>query len=384
MPTAEELVVAIRSEGVGQTQDQLEGVERSMEETAESAGESADELQGFSERFQGAMTAAVTALAVGAAGLLTQVPVLGEAFGGLSAIVQGLAFQMDGVLRPVLSPLTTLFYDIADAIFNADGAFGTLIGVVTTLVSLAAVAIPAIAAVGSQLGVWASVGAGVVSILGTIAGAVATVVGAIAALPAGLAVAIAAITAFVAAYLFNIGGIRDKTNKFIGQIVDFVVGGFKNLANTALKWVKNLVTGVVEWFTNLGSKLASWAGDIASTAYEWGRGIVQAILSGFESAANALTQALEDVINSAIDAINTALDVLPDRVTSMVGVESFDRVDIGSVSAARSQNNASGGGGGGRQFRSVGNGGTAMQIDGRQLSESTGRYRNGANRRRGL
>jgi len=77
-------LIAIKSEGVGETQDKLEGVEQSMDETAESAGDSAEQLEGFSQRFAGAMGAAVAALAVGAAGLLSQVPVLGEAFSGLS------------------------------------------------------------------------------------------------------------------------------------------------------------------------------------------------------------------------------------------------------------------------------------------------------------
>ena len=43
MVTAEELTVAIRSEGVGETQDDLEGVESAMEDTADSAGNAADE-----------------------------------------------------------------------------------------------------------------------------------------------------------------------------------------------------------------------------------------------------------------------------------------------------------------------------------------------------
>lgn len=384
MPTAEELVIAVRNEGIGETRDQLEGVEDSMEETAESAGESAEQLEGFSERFAGAMTAAVSALALGAAGLLAQVPVLGEAFGGLAAIVQGLAFQMDKTLRPVLSPLTNLFYQIAGAIFNAEGAFGTIIGVVSTLASLAAVLIPAIAAVGAQLGVWASTGAGVISILGTIAGAIGTVISAIAGLPVALTAAVAAIVAFAAAYLTNWRGTRDVTNKIVGEIIDFVVGGFKNLTKSALQWTKDLVNDVVSWFTDLADTLASWAGDLASKAFQWGTDIIQAILSGFENAGKALTQALESVINSAIEAINSILDTLPDSVTSMVGIESFEKVDIGGVSTTRAENTASQRSGSGRRFSSVGGSGSGIQMDGRQLSESTGRYRTDPSRRRGL
>ena len=64
MVTAEELTVAIRSEGVSETQGDLEGVESAMEDTADSAGTAADDLEGFSRRFQGAMSAAIAGLAV--------------------------------------------------------------------------------------------------------------------------------------------------------------------------------------------------------------------------------------------------------------------------------------------------------------------------------
>ena len=67
MVTAEELVVSITSDGTQETQDDLEGVEGAMEDTADSAGDSAEELEGFSQRFQGALSAAVAGLAVGAA-----------------------------------------------------------------------------------------------------------------------------------------------------------------------------------------------------------------------------------------------------------------------------------------------------------------------------
>jgi len=214
--TAEELTVAINSEGVGETRDDLEGVEGQMEQTAESAGDSAEELEGFSERFAGAMSAAVAALAVGAAGLLSQVPILGELFAGLAAVVSALAFTMDGVLRPVLSPLTGALFGVSGAIFEADGALGSLIGVLSTVVSVLALAVPAIAKAGAVAGVWGSTLAGVSSILGTLAAAVGTVAGAILSLPAVLVAAIAAIAAFAVAYLTNFRGIRDTTNAIVG------------------------------------------------------------------------------------------------------------------------------------------------------------------------
>jgi phage-related protein len=380
--SAEELIVAIRSEGVGETQEDLEGVERQMEDTAESAGESADELEGFSERFQGAMGAAVAALAVGAAGLLSQVPVLGELFSGLAAVVSAVAFQMDGVLRPVLSPLTGLFFELSSAIFEANGIIGDIIGAVAAVVSIATVLIGVAAKVGAVLGIWASAGAGVVSILGTIAGVIGTVIGTIVSLPALLVAAVAAIAAFAVAYLTNFRGIRDKTNQFIGNIVDTVVGGVTDFAAAALKAVKKWVGNVGDWFTDLASDLSSWASDVASDAFEWGADLVKGLLEGIRAFAGLVVEAFQGVINGIIETINTALDTLPDEVTSTVGVESFERVDFAADFGR--QTTGGGGGGGTPAGRPPAGGVSGVQLDGRDVSEQTGRYRADPGRRRGL
>ena len=115
MVTAEELTVAIRSEGVSETQDDLEGVESAMEDTADSAGTAADDLEGFSQRFQGAMSAAIAGLAVGVAGLAASVPVVGELFAGFGAILEALLFQVDRLARSLgVGGLTDSLFDIAD------------------------------------------------------------------------------------------------------------------------------------------------------------------------------------------------------------------------------------------------------------------------------
>ena len=363
MVTAEELTVAIRSEGVSETQDDLEGVERSMDDTASSAGDSAEELEGFSKRFQGAMSAAVAALAVGAAGLLSQVPVIGESFAGLAAIVSALAFQMDGVLRPVLNPLTDLFFSIADGIFAADGALGSLIGAVTSVVAIVGVLIPVIATVGSVLGTWASVGAGVVAILGTIAGVVGTVIGAIAGLPVALTLAVAAVAAFAVAYLTNFRGVRDSTNEIVGDIVDFVVGGFLSMASDAIRAVADFASDVRAFFTDLASDLSSWASDLASDAYDWGRSLIQRFIAGIQSAIARVRDFLGDL-------------------RSIGGRIGIDVPDLGGLGGG---GGSSGGGGSGRpRFGDSGGSRGGQTIDGRQITESTGRYRADSGRRRGL
>ena len=362
MVTAEELTVAIRSEGVSETQDDLEGVERSMDDTASSAGDSAEELEGFSKRFQGAMSAAVAALAVGAAGLLSQVPVIGEVFSGLAAIVSALAFQMDGVLRPVLSPLTDLFFSIADGIFAAEGAFGSLLGAVTSVLAILGVLIPVIAKVGSFLGVWVSTGVGVLAILGKIGAAVGALIGIVGGLPIALVAAVAAVAAFAVAYVTNFRGVRDSTNEIVGDIVDFVVGGFLSMTSDAIRAVSDFASDVRALFSDLASDLSAWASDLASDAYGWGRSLIQRFIAGIQSAIARVRDFLGDL-------------------RCIGGRFGIDVPDLGGLGGG---GGSSGGGGSGRpRFGSGGSRG-GPTIDGRQITESTGRYRADSGRRRGL
>jgi phage-related minor tail protein len=350
-----------------------------MEETADSAGESADELEGFSEQFSGAMGGAVAALAVGATGLLEQVPVLGELFGGLTAIVEALAFQMDGVLRPVLSPLTELFFKVSGAIFNADGVIGSLIGGVTSIVALLGVAIPAIAKVGALLGVWASTGAGVVSILGSIASVILGVAGTIISLPAILVAALVAIVAFAAAYLTNWRGTRDKTKQFVGEIFDFVVGGFTSFASDALEVVSDFAVDVRDWFLGLVSDIGDFARDLANRAQEWGANLILGFIKGIESFTQFVVDAIANVVNALVATVNQAIETLPEEVRTTLGLTTLSTVEAPDIDFVPN----SGGETAGRPRPSSAVGG-GLTVDGRQLAESTGRYRTDPARRRGV
>jgi len=120
MVTAQEIVVAVTSEGAEQTKQDVEDVEQSMGGVAGNVGQAADELGGFATKFAGAMTAVLGGLAVATAGLLSQVPVIRELFGGLGAVIDGLAFQLDQKLRPSIQPLTDELYDLSAALFEGD------------------------------------------------------------------------------------------------------------------------------------------------------------------------------------------------------------------------------------------------------------------------
>jgi len=120
MPTAEELIVALKSEGAQEVNDDLKTTERRMEGTADAAEEQADRLGGFANKVKGAMAAIVAGLAIGAAGILSQVPVIGEAMAGLKAVFNALVIQIDKRLRPGITKLNKQFFQLANAIMQGD------------------------------------------------------------------------------------------------------------------------------------------------------------------------------------------------------------------------------------------------------------------------
>jgi phage-related minor tail protein len=332
MPTAEELTVALRSEGASETQSDLQGVQDQFQETTNTTESAADEMSRFSTEFSGAMQAAVAGLAVAATGLLSQVPVVGELFAALAAVVEAVAIQMDEVLRPVLSPLADAFYNFAGAIFENE-LLGTLTGIVGALGSLAAIAaavITGIAKAGAVIGTFASTSAGVVSILGTIGSAIAGVAAAIASLPAVVIAAIGVLVAALAAYALNIGGFRDKVNQFAADIWTFLKSGF----------------------SDLGESLMEWGRGIASDAYEWGR----------------------DLIENMIDGIQSGIGRLRDLLPDLSGVD-FDISNGGGVTSGRAAEAST--------FTSRSNS-SVFNIDGRRLDERTGRFGRSSTSRRGV
>ncbi|AFH22958.1 hypothetical protein OSG_eHP39_00090 [environmental Halophage eHP-39] len=119
---AEELVVKALPEGFGETNDKLETTDEKFEEVSGSMEESTGLLSSLSNKFGGALSAIVAGVAVATAGLLSQVPILGEVVSGLTSVINAVAFQLDKRLRPVLGPVRDGLFELAQAIF--EGNFG--------------------------------------------------------------------------------------------------------------------------------------------------------------------------------------------------------------------------------------------------------------------
>lgn len=122
-----ELMVKIQPSGVDETTEGLEDVSDQFEETADSADEQSSRLTDFAAKFKGAMQVAVAGLGVATAGLLSRVPVIGEAMSGVEAILRSLQLKIDEAIRPAVSGVTDDLFDLAEQINEAEGPADALL-----------------------------------------------------------------------------------------------------------------------------------------------------------------------------------------------------------------------------------------------------------------
>ena len=302
-----DLAVRLRGEGIDEAEEGLDGVGDQFDETADNVGDSADDMEGFASKWQGAMGAIVAGIAVAAAGLLSQVPVVGGLMEGLVAIIEAVAFQMDQVLRPILQPVADAFFEIADAIFNAEGPLGTLIGIVGTVIAVLA----GLAIIGKIIGFFSGLAA-IWGVLVTIGQIVVTAVAAIAGilgLPVvAVAALIAAIVALVAVFATDFMGIRST--------------------------VADVLTGVVEAIVSFTATITDLFLDFIADAFEWGKDLILNFKDGILDVASAPVDAAQDVIDGVTDAIG--FDVRAnDRMAERWGTDLLTHFSVGMERGAQ-------------------------------------------------
>jgi len=122
----QELVVRATPEGMSDVNDGLESMERRTQETTDSVEDTTDELGSLSNRFRGAMTAIIAGLAVGTAGLLAQVPVVGETMSQLGTTIDIITLKIDQDLRPAFQGLQEDASDVNDETAETEGAIDAL------------------------------------------------------------------------------------------------------------------------------------------------------------------------------------------------------------------------------------------------------------------
>lgn len=352
----EELVISAKPEGIDETTDQLEDMSGQFDETADSMDDTAGSFEDLQNRWSGAMSAMVAGLAVAVGGLLTQVPILGELGGAVGAVLEAVGFQIDQLLRDLgAGGLIDAIFQFSNAIFEADGALGDFIGAISLVITTIAGAVGGyLAWIAATQGL-AAAGAVLVGGLKIVGGAILTVVGAILSIKAAIIIAILAILAFAAAFIFNIAGVRDKTLSILG-----------NLWDAAAKIIGNLVDDIVAFFDGLVSDVGEKIGELVDKARTWGENMFDNFIGALEGLGRAVAEIFLTGLNAIIDTINAAISKLPKEVRTRLGISTLSNINPGDIGLSND------GGGGFRANRNVT---PTLQMDGRALVESDGRYR---------
>jgi ABC-type transporter Mla subunit MlaD len=130
MTTVEELVVKATPKGMGEVNDQLEGMEQKTQEATEEVEETGRSLGDMSAKFKGAMGAIIGGLSVAAGGILSRVP-------SIQAAVQQLGTTLDllgqSIEQEFSDSLGTLNEDLAETNRKVDEADGPVDALTTAI-----------------------------------------------------------------------------------------------------------------------------------------------------------------------------------------------------------------------------------------------------------
>jgi len=263
------VVVGVKSQGADQTKEDLEGVTDQTEETTEALGEQSGEMTDMAQSFSGALSAATVGLAAASAGLLSQVPVLGEVFDGLFAILQSVALAMDQVLRPVLSPLANKMFELSEAVGKvADGPLGTIIGILGAVATVIATAL-----------------LGPVGLLGS----------ALAGLGVGALLALVNFSKFKKGLAKIAQFVQNKAPKAFNRFKEIVT----NVISTAATKLKNNLPKILQALINIGQKIVDKVSKVVGNTNfnQLGRDVMNKIASAIKAFVGFVAPIVSDLID---------------------------------------------------------------------------------------
>jgi hypothetical protein len=300
MPTAQELIVAIRSEGVEETGDDLSDMEETFTDTSDSAKDTAEDLEGFTERTKGALGAALVGITALGAGLASQIPILGELSSAFGAVFAAFGFQASQFLRDIgVGRLVDFLFNLSSAVFNAEGAFGDLLGVIGALGAAVGLLIPSLGTLSFLIpGLTTSGAIGFLSGLASTAAGAAT---ALFSLPVAFAALVAGIVGFSAAYALGLGNIKEKTDKTATSVSKKFEGFLKDVRKKLLNLTGGKITGkritdalssqfkeskkdgILSWFDGLGTDIGNFIDDIVEDSKKFGGDVIDKAVSSFNN-----------------------------------------------------------------------------------------------------
>lgn len=280
--------------------DEVSEKSEEMSESFSQAGseleESASLLEEYSKQFKGAGSVLLGSLTLVASGLLSQVPVIQEAMGGLNAILDALFLRLDSKLRPAINKITNTLFGIADTITQLKGPWGDLLDIV--IVSVASF-LGLVAVGGLLVGAFAAISA--------IAGVVSVSLATVGAVLAALSVAVGL---FAKAYEKNWLGVRDITDTIVKHLVqafEHLISFATDMWNDPIKatfdFIESILVGIGR-LANAGGAIFAKFFNRVRAGFEFLFGTVVAAAKRF---GNTVVGIFENAVNSAITAIPQAL-----------------------------------------------------------------------------
>ena len=343
MVDVQELVVRAIPEGVGEVQDELDGMTESVEESGEQMEETADNFGDLQKRFSGAGAAIAGAFAATTGLFLGRVPILSETIDALGAVFNVLGLQVDSLLRGPFARFNNFLFGISDTISQAEGPLGNLIGAFSVLLAALAGGITTLTGVKIATLGWVAGLKATAAALASVITTVGSFIAGIVSLPVLLAAAGVAVLAL--AYIY-----RD-------ELIDALQGAVSWLASFGAKVAqagRNALSTVGDFVSHLASRFT----DLVANAREWGRNLIARLIAGIKARAGAL--------QSAVSGINLTAGVTIGDVAGTVGGAFDSAADAGSDFIG-----------------SVGGGGATINLDGRNIENTQGRYRADNLHRRG-
>jgi len=242
-------------------------VRQSIQRTGRTAQRNSGEVQRWLERSRKAiqLVAAASLAAVGA--IASASPTMRAQLGGVRAAFTLFAEEIISNVLPAGTNLGSMAVDLARRFKGLPGPIKRVISIATvvgsvllTVAGMVGTLITVLSPVAGALGsVWSALVAVAAAVKGAIA-VIALLTGVAASTVAAVAALIAIVVALGVALIFNIGGARDKTVKFL---TDIWRGG-KRLLGKLWDWTKSAASGIynalVTWLTSAKNRALALAG----------------------------------------------------------------------------------------------------------------------------
>lgn len=382
------ITVAAEAAGTEAVEQDIQQVEERVESAGDEMEDTSDKMGGLSRKMKGLGKTLVAGMAIAAAGLLSQVPVIGEAMSGLGAVVQALAFQIDKRLRGEITGLTQELFDLSAAIFEGDWEQAE-----KELGDLAS----KLASIDFEGGF-----EGLIEFRNELIDKLATAFGDFVdnLTPEDVQQAVAKL---IDMFTLQWGSLVEATDwsallldilEFLGiaalglgmaiksEIVDPILASIE-------QGIEDKASDATQWLDGVMNELSSWATGLVEDATQWGKDMIDGFIEGIE-------EKVSDVGGAVAGAAEEARRYMPgsDAETgplsdlSQTGPAFVDTVASGIEANTGRLGGAAEGAAGGMDTAGFladrGQDTLRVSMDGRDLSESTGRYRSDPSRRRGL